>query len=160
MAKEKNFRIPRSTLENEEEYRQACEAAESNWRDVPRPPVWSWLNEEEWPQEEHCGCGCDHDAHDGGNGGHDGCGHDHHDGSDEEDCGCDHDHHDHSCEDEDDGCDGDAQSCCRTLAMPYVMAQKWTARQKLYTLHRALTRGTLFPQLDLPFCAKGGPSDE
>ena len=60
MAKEKNFRIPRSTLENEEEYRQACEAAESNWRDVPRPPVWSWLNEEEWPQEEHCGCGCDH----------------------------------------------------------------------------------------------------
>ena len=128
MAKEKNFRIPRSTLENEEEYRQACEAAESNWRDVPRPPVWSWLNEEEWPQEEHCGC--------------------------------DHDHHDHSCEDEDDGCDGDAQSCCRTLAMPYVMAQKWTSRQKLYTLHRALTRGTLFPQLDLPFCAKGGPTDE
>ena len=37
------------------------------------------------------------------------------------------------------------------LAMSYVPFQKWT---KTYALDKALQRGTLFPELDLPF--KGG----
>ncbi len=37
------------------------------------------------------------------------------------------------------------------LAMSYVPFQKWT---KVYALDKALQRGTIFPELDLPF--KGG----
>lgn len=41
------------------------------------------------------------------------------------------------------------------LAMSYVPFQKW---QTTYSLEKALKRGTLFPELDLPF--KGGMRHE
>ncbi len=39
------------------------------------------------------------------------------------------------------------------LAMAYVPWQRWT---NLYELNTALLHGTIFPELDLPFMAKGG----
>jgi len=41
------------------------------------------------------------------------------------------------------------------LAMSYVPFQRW---QSTYPLEKALQRGTIFPELDLPF--KGGMSHE
>ena len=37
------------------------------------------------------------------------------------------------------------------LAMAYVPMQQW---ERTYDLDVALDRGTIFPELDLPFCAK------
>lgn len=37
------------------------------------------------------------------------------------------------------------------LAMAYVPMQRW---ERTYDLDVALDRGTIFPELDLPFCAK------
>lgn len=42
---------------------------------------------------------------------------------------------------------------CAPLAMAYVPWQRWT---NLYELNTALLHGTIFPELDLPFMAKGG----
>ena len=38
-----------------------------------------------------------------------------------------------------------------SLAMAYVPMQQW---ERTYDLDVALDRGTIFPELDLPFCAK------
>lgn len=48
------------------------------------------------------------------------------------------------------------QSCIRErfpLAMGYVPVQKF---EKTYDLCTGLQRGTIFPELFLPFCGKGG----
>ena len=37
------------------------------------------------------------------------------------------------------------------VAMAYVPMQQW---ERTYDLDVALDRGTIFPELDLPFCAK------
>ncbi len=39
------------------------------------------------------------------------------------------------------------------LAMAYVKWQKW---QKIYDVEKALHHGTIFQELDLPFCGLGG----
>lgn len=39
------------------------------------------------------------------------------------------------------------------LAMAYVKWQKW---QKIYDVEKALHHGTIFQELDLPFCGIGG----
>ena len=39
------------------------------------------------------------------------------------------------------------------LAMAYVKWQKW---QKIYDAEKALHQGTIFEELDLPFCGIGG----
>ena len=54
-----------------------------------------------------------------------------------------------------------ANDCCRTpeaqsgkaLAMAYVPSQKF---ENLYPAAEALRHGTLFADLDLPYCAGGG----
>lgn len=38
------------------------------------------------------------------------------------------------------------------LAMAYVPMQQWN---EIYEGEKALERGTIFPELDLPFCGKG-----
>lgn len=38
------------------------------------------------------------------------------------------------------------------LAMAYVPMQQWN---ETYDVEKALMRGTIFPELDLPFCGKG-----
>lgn len=43
------------------------------------------------------------------------------------------------------------QSKC-SLAMAYVPWQKW---EMLYEDEKALSAGTIFPSLDLPFCGRG-----
>ena len=39
------------------------------------------------------------------------------------------------------------------LAMAYVPWQRW---QKIYDAEKGLHRGTIFQELDLPFCGMGG----
>ncbi len=39
------------------------------------------------------------------------------------------------------------------LAMAYVKWQKW---QNIYAVEKALHQGTIFQELDLPFCGTGG----
>ena len=39
------------------------------------------------------------------------------------------------------------------LAMAYVQWQKW---QKIYDAEKGFCRGTIFQELDLPFCGVGG----
>lgn len=133
----------------------------------PEPPVC--------PPSCGCDCDCDEEPDD--------CGCDHHDcGCPDEDCGCGH-HHDDDCgcddnnEDQTDcgcghncGCQKDPdldedcghQNDCRnrSLAMPYVIRQRWTGKREIYNRPRALLRGTLFVELDKPFTGKGGSRDE
>jgi len=50
----------------------------------------------------------------------------------------------------------DIKSSCKddmVLAMAYVKWQKW---QKIYDAEKALHHGTIFEELDLPFCGIGG----
>ena len=51
------------------------------------------------------------------------------------------------------------RSCIDTLplAMAYVPMQKW---KNVYANDVALNRGTLFPELDLPFTGRGGMKHE
>ncbi|WP_206671253.1 spore coat associated protein CotJA [Holdemania massiliensis] len=105
----------------------------------PEPPVC--------PPSCGCDCDCDEEPDD--------CGCDHHD------CGCD--HHDCGCQkdpdlDEDCGHQNDCRN--RSLAMPYVIRQRWTGKREIYNRPRALLRGTLFVELDKPFTGKGGSRDE
>lgn len=49
-----------------------------------------------------------------------------------------------------------AAPCCKddmVLAMAYVKWQNW---QKLYDAEKALQYGTIFQELNLPFCGVGG----
>lgn len=120
-----------------------------------------------------CDCNCDEEPDDCGCGHHDchcpdedcGCGHHHDDGcgcddntEGQADCGCG---HDCGCqEDPDEDC-GHQNGCGnRSLAMPYVIRQRWTGKREIYNRPRALLRGTLFVELDKPFTGKGGSRDE
>lgn len=100
----------------------------------PKPPVC--------PPD--CGCG----DHDHGNRPGDGCG-----------CGCGND-----TDDQDDdgrpGCGNHHRCPDMSLAMAYVARQRWTGKREIYSRPRALLRGTLFVELDLPFTGKGGCQDE
>ncbi|MCH1942272.1 spore coat associated protein CotJA [Holdemania massiliensis] len=135
----------------------------------PKPPVC--------PPSCGCDCDCDCDCDEEP----DDCGCGHHDcGCPDEDCGCGH-HHDDDCgcdedtgDQEDCGCGHDCgcqedpdpdcghQNDCRngSLAMPYVIRQRWTGKREIYNRPRALLRGTLFVELDKPFTGKGGSRDE
>ena len=49
---------------------------------------------------------------------------------------------------------------CRTdplasvpIAMAYV---PWQSFREIYDFHKGLSRGTIFPELDKPFCGRGG----
>ena len=92
------------------------------------------------------GCGCG--DHDHGNRPGDGCG-----------CGCGND-----TDDQDDdgrpGCGNHHRCPDMSLAMAYVARQRWTGKREIYSRPRALLRGTLFVELDLPFTGKGGCQDE
>ncbi len=39
------------------------------------------------------------------------------------------------------------------IAMAYVPMQRWN---QVYDMSRGLTRGTIFPELQKPFCGRGG----
>ncbi len=129
----------------------------------PKPPVCP----------PSCGCGCgDH-----GHGNHPGCGcgndtddQDDNDRPEDDDdrpgcgnrpgddcdcsCDCDDDH------DQDDGCGNHHRCPDMSLAMPYVARQQWNGKREIYNRPRALLRGTLFVELDMPFTGKGGCQDE
>ena len=110
-----------------------------------------------------CGCGCGNDTDDQDDDGRPGCGcgdHDH--GNRPGDgcgCGCGND-----TDDQDDdgrpGCGNHHRCPDMSLAMAYVARQRWTGKREIYSRPRALLRGTLFVELDLPFTGKGGCQDE
>ena len=110
-----------------------------------------------------CGCGCGNDTDDQDDDGRPGCGcgdHDH--GTRPGDgcgCGCGND-----TDDQDDdgrpGCGNHHRCPDMSLAMAYVARQRWTGKREIYSRPRALLRGTLFVELDLPFTGKGGCQDE
>lgn len=114
------------------------------------------------PCNDHCGCGCDDLCND--NCGcncddlcNDNCGCSCDDpcndncGCDRPGCGCqpDDSHNDDNC-----GCDG------RSLAMAYEENQTWYGKREIYLRPKALLRGTLFVELDMPFAGRGGCQDE
>ena len=109
------------------------------------------------------GCGCGNDTDDQDDDGRPGCGcgdHDH--GNRPGDgcgCGCGND-----TDDQDDdgrpGCGNHHRCPDMSLAMAYVARQRWTGKREIYSRPRALLRGTLFVELDLPFTGKGGCQDE
>lgn len=42
------------------------------------------------------------------------------------------------------------------LAMAYVLKQQWHGKHEVYSMDRALLKGSIFKDLDLPFKGKGG----
>lgn len=50
-------------------------------------------------------------------------------------------------------CDRDDELAGMPPAMAYVPWQNW---RKVYDVQRGLSRGTIFEELDKPFCGKGG----
>ena len=98
-------------------------------------------------------CGCDNDTDDQDDDDRPGCGNR---PGDDCDCSCDCDD-DH---DQDDGCGNHHRCPDMSLAMPYVARQQWNGKREIYNRPRALLRGTLFVELDMPFTGKGGCQDE
>ncbi len=110
-----------------------------------------------------CGCGCGNDTDDQDDDGRPGCGCGDHDHGNRPGngcgCGCGND-----TDDQDDdgrpGCGNHHRCPDMSLAMAYVARQRWTGKREIYSRPRALLRGTLFVELDLPFTGKGGCQDE
>ena len=98
-------------------------------------------------------CGCDNDTDDQDDDDRPGCGNR---PGDDCDCSCDCDD-DH---DQDDGCGNHHRCPDMSLAMPYVARQQWNGKREIYNRSRALLRGTLFVELDMPFTGQGGCQDE
>ncbi len=96
-------------------------------------------------------CGCDNDTDDQDDDDRPGCGNRPGCGCS---CDCDDDH------DQDDGCGNHHRCPDMSLAMPYVARQQWNGKREIYNRPRALLRGTLFVELDMPFTGKGGCQDE
>ena len=96
-------------------------------------------------------CGCDNDTDDQDDDDRPGCGNRPGCGCN---CDCDDDH------DQDDGCGNHHRCPDMSLAMPYVARQQWNGKREIYNRPRALLRGTLFVELDMPFTGKGGCQDE
>ena len=96
-------------------------------------------------------CGCDNDTDDQDDDDRPGCGNRPGCGCS---CDCDDDH------DQDDGCGNHHRCPDMSLAMPYVARQQWNGKLEIYNRPRALLRGTLFVELDMPFTGKGGCQDE
>ena len=109
------------------------------------------------------GCGCGNDTDDQDDDGRPGCGCGDHDHGNRPGngcgCGCGND-----TDDQDDdgrpGCGNHHRCPDMSLAMAYVARQRWTGKREIYSRPRALLRGTLFVELDLPFTGKGGCQDE
>ena len=109
------------------------------------------------------GCGCGNDTDDQDDDGRPGCGCGDHDYGNRpgDGCGC-------GCGNDTDDQDDDGRPGCgnhhrcpdMSLAMAYVARQRWTGKREIYSRPRALLRGTLFVELDLPFTGKGGCQDE
>lgn len=172
---EKELRIPRSWMETEEDFALECSRPH---RPTPpcRPhcPGWSndvhtRLDEADFMEDEilveeaanlsagcSCcpkppicppNCGCDNDTDDQDDNDHPGCGN-------RPGCDCD-------CDQEPDPDCGNHHRCPdMSLAMPYVVRQHWNGKREIYNRSRALLRGTLFVELDMPFTGKGGCQDE
>lgn len=106
----------------------------------------------------HPGCGCGNDTDDQDDNDRPGCGCGDHGHGNRPGCGCscdcDDDH------DQDDGCGNHHRCPDMSLAMPYVARQQWNGKREIYNRPRALLRGTLFVELDMPFTGKGGCQDE
>ena len=110
-----------------------------------------------------CGCGCGNDTDDQDDDGRPGCGcgDQDHGNRPGDGCGC-------GCGNDTDDQDDDGRPGCgnhhrcpdMSLAMAYVARQRWTGKREIYSRPRALLRGTLFVELDLPFTGKGGCQDE
>ena len=176
---ERELRIPRSWMESEEDFAMECGRPH---RPTPprRPhcPGWSddfrtrfdeadFMEDEMFVEEAvnlsaGCGCrpklpvcppscGCDNDTDDQDDDDRPGCGNRPGCGCN---CDCDDDH------DQDDGCGNHHRCPDMSLAMPYVARQQWNGKREIYNRPRALLRGTLFVELDMPFTGKGGCQDE
>ena len=187
---ERELRIPRSWMESEEDFAMECGRPHRPTPPRrPHCPGWSddfrtrfdeadFMEDEMFVEEAvnlSAGCGCrpkppvcppSCGCSDHGHGNHPGCGCGYGCGNDTEDqddndrpgcgcnCDCDDDH------DQDDGCGNHHRCPDMSLAMPYVARQQWNGKREIYNRPRALLRGTLFVELDMPFTGKGGCQDE